>query len=141
MHAPLVLCEQVLAIEVIRGTRSEGYMRGCGGGSGVGLRLRDVAETDITAIEAKLEVLGGYMALPFVLRAECTVATVMGETADEEAARVRLAVPRRICSFSGRSWHTPAAPFANSIWSRRCVVTSFAATIAGIGSTGVGRCG
>jgi len=96
MHAPLVLCEQVLAIEVIRGTRSEGHVRGRRCGSRVGLRLRYVAETHVTAIEAKLEMLGGDVTLPFVLCAECAVAAVVGETADEESTRVGLAVPRRI---------------------------------------------
>ena len=77
MHAPLVLCEEILAIEVIRRTRSEGYMRGSVVvGSRVGLRLRNVAEPHIAAIEAKLEVLGCDMTLPFVLGAKCAVATV-----------------------------------------------------------------
>jgi len=97
VHAPLVLCEQVLAIEVIGGTRSEGYVRCCrGGGSGVGWRLGDVAETDVAAIEVKLEVLGGDVTLPFVLGAEGAVAPVVGEAADEESVRVGLAVSRGI---------------------------------------------
>jgi hypothetical protein len=45
-------------------------------GSRVGLRLRNVAEPHIAAIEAKLEVLGCDMTLPFVLGAKCAVATV-----------------------------------------------------------------
>lgn len=82
MHAALVLREEVFAVEVVRlagwwcGCAGSGGGRSCQEVGGTGLVCVDAALAHVAAVEAELEMLGGDVSLPLVLRDECARASV-----------------------------------------------------------------